>query len=180
MRMLTDKMSSPREDSQAIGHSSNVPWPNLKKLTVPASTTAMTTDLLPCRSAMNGLILTVVGPEVGCEEYNRKYDNNLIRKDGGDIVSCLLGGAGRGATGFWEGGLRLRGTGGGRKGSPSYMCVNSASVGIGIVRALGKNRPRLAKLSLGWEQNTHLTTTIEKSGGGGAVLRNGVLGLCKW
>jgi hypothetical protein len=76
MRMLTDKIdhvSSPGEDSQtAIGHSSNAPWPNLKKLTVPASTTAMMTDLLPWRSAANGLILTGAGPGVGGEEYNEK------------------------------------------------------------------------------------------------------------
>jgi hypothetical protein len=101
---------------------------------------------------MNGLILIGVGPDVDGEQYNGKYDSNLIRKDGRDIVSCLLGGVGRGTTGFWEGGLRLRGTGGGRTGSPSYMCVNSASVGIGVARALGKNRPQLSKLSLGWEQ----------------------------
>lgn len=31
----------------AIGHSSNVPSPNLKKLTMPASTTATMTVLLP-------------------------------------------------------------------------------------------------------------------------------------
>ncbi len=65
------------QGSQAIGHSSNAPCPNLKKLTVPASTTAMMTDLLPWRRAMNGLILTVVGPDVGGKEYNEKYDNNL-------------------------------------------------------------------------------------------------------
>jgi hypothetical protein len=92
---------------------------------------------------MNGLILTGVGPDVGGEEYNGKYDNNLTRMDGRDIVSCPLGGEGLGTTGFWEVGLRLRGTGGGRTGSPSYMCVNSASVGIGVVRALGKKRPQL-------------------------------------
>ncbi len=82
------------QGSQAIGHSSNAPCPNLKKLTVPASTTAMMTDLLPWRRAMNGLILTVVGPDVGGKEYNEKYDNNLTRKDGREFVSCPLG---------WEG-----------------------------------------------------------------------------
>jgi hypothetical protein len=50
--MLTDEImrSSRRRDigdRQIIGHSSNAPWPNLKKLTMPASTTAMTTALLP-------------------------------------------------------------------------------------------------------------------------------------
>ena len=36
---------------------------------------------------------------------------------------------------------------------------------------------------LEWERlypKTHLTTTIEKSGGGGAVLRYGVFGLWRW
>lgn len=80
LRVLTDKIEygqresgphHPRTDSQgAIGHSSNAPWPNLKKLTVPASTTAMMTDLLPWRSATNGLIF--IGAGVGGEEYNEK------------------------------------------------------------------------------------------------------------
>lgn len=85
---------------------------------------------------MNGLILTGVCPSVGGEEYD-KYDNNPTRKDGRDIVSCPLKGADLGTrTGFSERGLRLRGTGGGMTGRPSYTCVNSASVGIGVVRAL--------------------------------------------
>ena len=78
---------------------------------------------------------------MGGEEYNEKYDNNLIRKDGRDIVSHPLVGVELGAgTGFSEGGLRLRGTGGGMTGRPSYICVNSASVGIGVLRALGTDR----------------------------------------
>jgi hypothetical protein len=92
---------------------------------------------------MNGLILTGVGPDVGGEEYNEKYDNNLTRKDDRDIVSRPLRGEGLDArTGFSGGGLRLRGTGGGMTGRPSYTWVNSASVGIGVVRALlgGKDR----------------------------------------
>jgi len=59
-----------REDSQVIGHSSNAPWPNLKKLTVPASTTAMMTDLFPWRSAMKGLIVADLVPGVGGEANN--------------------------------------------------------------------------------------------------------------
>jgi hypothetical protein len=88
---------------------------------------------------MNGLILTGVCPDVGGEEYNEKYDNNLIRKEGRDIVSCPLVEELGTRTGFSEGGLRLRGTGGGMTGRPSYICVNSANVGIGVVRALAKN-----------------------------------------
>ena len=90
---------------------------------------------------MNGLVLTGVCPDVGGEEYNEKYDNNLNRKDGRDIVSHPLVEVELGAgTGFSEGGLRLRGTGGGMTGRPSYRCVNSASVGIGVARALGTDR----------------------------------------
>ena len=90
---------------------------------------------------MNGLVLTGVCPDVGGEEYNKKYDNNRIRKDGRDIVSRPLVEVELGArTDFSEGGLRLRGTGGGMTGRPSYICVNSASVGIGVVRALGTDR----------------------------------------
>lgn len=129
-----------------------MPRPNLKKLTVPASTAAMTTDLLPWRSAINGLTLTDVCPEVGGEEYNEKYDSNLTRKDVQDIVSCPLEGVDLGAgIGLSEGGLRLRGTGGGITGRPSYICVNSDNVGIGVVRAL-KIDHRLYRSSLGCEQ----------------------------
>lgn len=101
---------------------------------------------------MNGLILTGVCPGAGGEEYNEKYDKNLTRMDGRDIVSCPLKGADLGTrTGFSEGGLRLRGTGGGMTGRPSYICVNSASVGIGVVRALRISH-QLSRSSLGWEQ----------------------------
>lgn len=90
---------------------------------------------------MNGLVLTGVCPDVGGEEYNEKYDNNLISRDGRDIVSGPLVEVELGArTGFSEGGLRFRGTGGGMTGRPLYICVNSASVGIGVVRALGADR----------------------------------------
>ena len=111
------------------------------------------TDLLPWRSAMNGLILTGAGPGVGGEEYNEKYDNNLATKEGRDVVSSPLGGKGLGTgAAFSDGGLRLRGRGGGMTGRPSYICVNSASVGIGVVRALGKDHRQSAfyiDLSLG-------------------------------
>ncbi len=44
--------------------------------------------------------------------------------------------------GFSEGGLRLRGTGGGMMGRSSYIYVSSVRVGIGVVRALGEGRER--------------------------------------
>ena len=98
------------------------------------------TDLLPWRSAANGLILTGAGPGVGGEEYSEKKDNNLATKDGRDVVSSPLGGEGlETGTAFSDGGLSLRGWGGGMTGRPSYIRVNSASVGIGVVRALGKD-----------------------------------------
>jgi hypothetical protein len=101
----------------------------------------MITDLFPWRSATNGLILTGGGPGAGGEEYNEKYDNNPVTKDERDVASCPLGGGGPvTVTAFSDDGLRLRGRGGGMTGRPSYMCVNSASVGIGVVRALGKDR----------------------------------------
>jgi hypothetical protein len=39
---------------QTIGHSENVPWPNLKKLILPESTTAITMIFFPAFNAMNG------------------------------------------------------------------------------------------------------------------------------
>jgi len=134
---------------QAIGHSSNAPSPNLKKLTMPASTAATMTVFLPWRSAMKGLGLSGAGSGGDCVERNRMYDSKLVRKD---LGTASVGGGGLDTEEDVAGGaLRLRGRGGGMVGKPLYMCVSSASVGIGVARAL--------------------TTTIEKSGWGGAVLR---------
>ena len=85
----------------------------------------------------NELILTGAGPGVGGEEYSEKKDNDLATKDGRDVVSSPLGGEGlETGTAFSDGGLGLRGRGGGMTGMPSY--ASSTSVGIGVVRALGK------------------------------------------
>jgi hypothetical protein len=103
---------------------------------MPASTAATITVFLPWRSAMKGLGLTGADPGGGCVEQNRKYDSNLARKDDWGLATVPLGGGGL-ETGLVAGGaLRLRGRGGGRMGRPSYMCVSSASVGIGVLRAL--------------------------------------------
>ena len=87
---------------------------------------------------MKGLTLTGVGSDVGGVEWDeKKCDNHLDRKDEWDVVSRPLGREGFGiAPGFSEGGLRLRGMGGGMTGRPPYRCVSSASVGMGVVRAL--------------------------------------------
>jgi len=119
---------------------------------MPASTAATITIFFPWRSAMKGLGLTGAGSGSDCGERNRMYDSNLAKKDGWGRVTVPVGGDGLDTEVFVAGSaLRLRGRGGGMVGRPSYMCESSASVGIGVVRAL--------------------TTTIEKSGWGGAVLR---------
>jgi len=89
---------------------------------------------------MKGLTLTGVGFDVGGVEWDeKKCDNHLERKDEWEVVSRPLGREGFGtAPGFSEGGLRLRGMGGGMTGRPSYRCVSSARVGMGVVRALGE------------------------------------------
>ena len=102
------------------------------------------------------------------------YDSNLARKDDWGLATVPVGGGLE--TGLVAGGtLRLRGRGSGRMGRPSYMCVSSASVGIGVLRAL--ERKHYPKTLSDRGKRAHLTTTIEKSGWGGAVLRKGVFGL---
>lgn len=98
---------------------------------------------------MKMLGLTGARSGVDCVERNRMYDGNLVRKEEWGLATVPVGGDGLGTEA--GGALRLRGRGGGMVGKLSYMCESSASVGIGVVRAL--------------------TTTIEKSGWGGAVLR---------
>jgi len=94
---------------------------------------------------MKGLGLTGADSGVDCVERNRMYDSSLARKDEWGLATVPVGGDGLDAEVLVAGGaLRLRGRGGGMVGKPSYMCVSSANVGIGVVRAL--------------------TTTIEKSG----------------
>ena len=72
--------------------------------------------------------------------------------------------------------MRLRGTGGGSSGSSPKRSVSSDIVGIGVVRALSSESQRLCMLP---KTVTHLTTTTEKSGSGGAVFLNAVDGLYK-
>jgi hypothetical protein len=89
---------------------------------------------------MKGLTLTGVGSDVGGVEWGRKKcDSHIERKDEWEVVSHPLEGEGFGtAPDFSEGGLRLRGMGGGMTGRPPYRCVSSASVGMGVARALGE------------------------------------------
>jgi len=100
---------------------------------------------------MKGLGLTGAGSGGDGVERNRMSNGNLARKDDWGVATVLVGGSLDTKELVAGGALRIRGRGGGMVGRPSYMCVSSASVGIGVVRAL--------------------TTTIEKSGWGGAVLR---------
>lgn len=120
---------------------------------------------------MKGLGLTGVGFGGDGVERNIMYDSNLARKDDWAVETVLVGSGGLDTEGLAAGGvLRLRGRGGGMVGRRSYMCVSSASVGIGVVRALGRKQMLLS--FKGWIiKRAHLTTTIEKSGWGGAVLR---------
>jgi|SRR6267142_154203 len=94
---------------------------------------------------MKGLILTGVASDAGGVERNGKCDSNLVSI----VVSRPLGedeGLGT-APDFSDRGLRLRGMGGGMMGRPSYICLNSVSVGIGVVRALGEEGDRRRQLS---------------------------------
>ncbi len=69
------------------------------------------------------------------------YDSNLAKKDEWGLTTVPVGGDGLDTGVFVAGGaLRLRGTGGGMVGRPSYMCASSASVGIGVIRALDRKQ----------------------------------------
>jgi hypothetical protein len=95
---------------------------------------------------MKGLILTVVASDAGGAERNGKCDSNLASI----VVSRPLGedeGLGTAPDFSDGGGLRLRGMGGGMMGRPSYICDNSVSVGIGVVRALVEEGDRRRQLS---------------------------------
>jgi hypothetical protein len=77
------------------------------------------------------------------------HDSKLVRKD---LGTAPVSGGGLDTEEVVAGGaLRLRGRGGGMVGKPLYMCVSSASVGIGVVRAL--------------EGNSHVTRPSEDSRG---------------
>lgn len=89
---------------------------------------------------MKGLGFTGVGSGGGGVERNGMYDSNLTKKDDWAVEAVLVGGSLDAEELVAGGVLRLRGRGGGMVGRRSYMCVNSASVGIGVVRALKKKR----------------------------------------
>ena len=92
---------------------------------------------------MKGLGLTGARSGGDCVERNRMYDSNLAKRDDWSHETVPVGGDGL----DWEepvtdGALRLRGRGGGMTSRPSYMCVSSAIVGIGVVRALERKQKR--------------------------------------
>lgn len=120
---------------QKIAHSSNAPCPNLKKLVLPASTTAIMTVFLPALMAINGCgrrASVVVSAGGGRNQCRMRRDNDggggegagLVRRGGGVVPLT---------------GRRCRGNGGGISGDMSNRSVNSRSEGIGVVRALFPN-----------------------------------------
>ena len=93
---------------------------------------------------MKGLTLADVGSDVGDVDCDgKKYDDHRERKDEWEAGSRLLRRESFGtAPVFSDGGWRLRGMGGGITGRPSYRCVISASVGMGVIRALRERAHR--------------------------------------
>ena len=90
---------------------------------------------------MKAFGLSCAGSDGDCVERNRMYDSNLAKKDEWGLVTVPEGDDDLVTEVFVAGGaLRLRGRGGGTVGRPSYMCESSASVGIGVVRALERKQ----------------------------------------
>ena len=89
---------------------------------------------------MKGLGFTGAGSGGGGVERYGMYDSNLTKKDDWAVETVLVGGGLDAEELVAEGVLRLRGRGGGMVGRRSYMCVSSASVGIGVERALEGKR----------------------------------------
>lgn len=113
---------------QAIGKSSNAPSPNLKKLTIPASTAATTTIFFPAFIIANGLGLRGCcccfdvedgGVEAGDEEAHVHANSRRKNDGGGDEGTKADGGGVGGASGLDGCRVRRRGTGGGSSGKPS-------------------------------------------------------------
>ena len=123
----------------AIGNSVNAPCPNLKKLIVPASTTATTTTLVPVFSTGKGFV-TRAGGFCPVSPDGHTHANTRRTSDGGSTG----GGGARGggavaaaAAAFcWAKDMRIRGAGGGSAGNSPNKAVSSDIVGIGVVRAL--------------------------------------------
>lgn len=112
------------------------PWLNLKKLMLPASTTAITIVLLPALRAMKGLGLQAgtagcIGGVGGKAHGNKRQINEGAWDEAGGTTACGAGDISSAATG-----RRCRGSGGGCSGSALNKSVSSWRVGIGVVRAL--------------------------------------------
>ena len=145
----TDNQSHP---GHAIGHSVNTPWPNLKKLIMPASTTAITTIFFPALRNTNGLGTRGMGADAGNAQGNRRWmrEDDEVVVDVGTGV-CVAGVFCRKSV------CRLRGTGGGSSGRTSNNEASSAIVGMGVVRALkGVSLTQTTE-----NQSMYFTTTIE-------------------
>lgn len=113
----------------------NSPWPNLKKLVLLASTTAMMTIFFPDLSATNGFIFRAGTMLEGADVVLKNHGNNLCSKvRSGAITGCAeVMGTEAGAPG---GGRFWRGAGRGLSGRISNRSVSSWRVGIGVVRPL--------------------------------------------
>lgn len=141
---------------QFIGKSSNAPCPNLKKLIMPASTTATTTIFFPAFSTANGLTLRCCDEAVTtcarprrCRNTSSRSKTSRMRAQSVKLdpeIGCVLG-AGTVVAGLglpdWTYGVRRRGTGGGKYGSSSSKADNSDREGAGVVRALVLQMVRL-------------------------------------
>lgn len=163
-------------EPQAIGHSSNAPGPNLKKLIEPLSTAATTTVFLPALSTIKGFGFR---SGTGFSWLNAQRNSRCHRDCS---TFCLIAGGGGTFFGdpeelFSGGGRLCRGRGGGSSGRTSKRAVSSCIEGVGVVLAL----KWVAKVSIisGGElrEARYFTTTREKSGGPGAVFLKDVDGL---
>ena len=155
---------------QAIGKSSKAPWPNRKKLIVPASTAATTTIFFPAFRTAKGL--TLLGAGVGADEENAQ--GNSRRINDGD-VEVLVWPVVLDTVGFSGAMVRRRGAGGGSSGRISKRSFSSVRDGIVVVLALFTRF--VSSTLVGLMYSTHFTTTTEKSGAGGEVFLKGVDGL---
>lgn len=111
------------------------PCPNLKKLIVPASTTATTTIFFPVFNARNGFGFFAATGVEGANAHGKilRIDNVPGVGIGVDVEADC----GDAATNFCcANDIRLRGTGGGNSGSMSKRFVSSVNDGIEVVRAL--------------------------------------------
>ena len=112
--IITIKLSGMDQyNSYIIGHSENSACPNLKKLILPASTTAMTMIFFPLFKAANGFGFRAGGAD-GVD--GNAHGNSLRINEGPTIGTTGVGGGGAGGSGAPVGERRCRGLGRGASG----------------------------------------------------------------